>query len=250
MPDTLILAPVCSALQLGTQGSWIVGNTCNQINNREYCVFTNPTFHAGQGISIVTTKDRIQQLAAKPVFHNDSGFESSEILYNSKQIEGKGIGVVAKRLIRKGQLIMANSAAVMVDKQVLQGSNENIMMKLIEQSIDMLPSWHREQYLNLSTDEAAKGYSERIFGIFTTNCYRSYPDDDSIPFSSVYTEGKTIEIFTWTRICLLIQFLVSRINHDCRPNAAYRFDPADFRHKVIAASDIMAGEEITVSYIK
>lgn len=40
------------------------------------------------------------------------------------------------------------------------------------------------------------------------------------------------------------------MNHDCRPNAAYHFDPQTARMEVRAVRPIAAGEEITVSYIR
>lgn len=40
------------------------------------------------------------------------------------------------------------------------------------------------------------------------------------------------------------------MNHDCRPNAAYYFDPQSFAQHVYAARAVAAGEEITVSYIE
>lgn len=42
--------------------------------------------------------------------------------------------------------------------------------------------------------------------------------------------------------------LVSRLNHECRPNCAYYFDHTTFSHKVIAVCDIVPGEELTISY--
>lgn len=49
---------------------------------------------------------------------------------------------------------------------------------------------------------------------------------------------------------LMRHCLVSRMNHDCRPNAAYHFDPETAMMEVHAVRPIAAGEEITVSYIR
>lgn len=43
---------------------------------------------------------------------------------------------------------------------------------------------------------------------------------------------------------------MSRINHACRPNAAYHFNPESAKMEVHAVRSIAAGEEITVSYIR
>jgi hypothetical protein len=39
------------------------------------------------------------------------------------------------------------------------------------------------------------------------------------------------------------------MNHDCRPNANYFFDPETFTHQVHAVRPIHPGEEITITYI-
>lgn len=44
--------------------------------------------------------------------------------------------------------------------------------------------------------------------------------------------------------------LVSRINHDCRPNTGYFFERETFKQYVYAIRDILPGEEITIAYIE
>jgi SET domain-containing protein len=40
------------------------------------------------------------------------------------------------------------------------------------------------------------------------------------------------------------------MNHDCRPNADYYFDPETLAQHIHAIRPIAAGEEITISYIE
>lgn len=40
------------------------------------------------------------------------------------------------------------------------------------------------------------------------------------------------------------------MNHDCRPNAAYHFNPTTATMDIHAVRPILAGEDITVSYIR
>ena len=42
---------------------------------------------------------------------------------------------------------------------------------------------------------------------------------------------------------------ISRLNHDCRPNAHYFFDTKTLTHHVYALRTIHSGEELTISYI-
>jgi SET domain-containing protein len=40
------------------------------------------------------------------------------------------------------------------------------------------------------------------------------------------------------------------MNHDCRPNIDYIFDPKTLTQHATAVRDIMPGEELTLSYIE
>lgn len=40
------------------------------------------------------------------------------------------------------------------------------------------------------------------------------------------------------------------MNHDCRPNAHYYWDPETFTQNVFAVRPILAGEEITITYVE
>lgn len=53
----------------------------------------------------------------------------------------------------------------------------------------------------------------------------------------------------WAIADRLIQ-LVSRFNHDCRPNANYWFDPTTLTHNIYATRQIAVGEEISLTYIE
>ncbi len=40
------------------------------------------------------------------------------------------------------------------------------------------------------------------------------------------------------------------MNHDCRPNADYHYDPDTLAQYIYAVRPIAAGEEITISYLE
>ncbi|ORY60828.1 uncharacterized protein BCR38DRAFT_487889 [Pseudomassariella vexata] len=220
--------------------SWVQGNTCHRLPNGgdRFCAYTHLSFSGGEGISIITTPERIAQISSWPIFedeNDDNGVlnhASFSPSYEDAEIPGKGIGLIATRPIRAGLRVMARTPALMVDSRALEGLDQVYVAELMGGAVEQLPREHRGRFLNLSThdDVRLKGFNERVHWIFSINRFRTGLGDGGAGFHSAFTE-------------------VSRLNHDCRPNCVYYFDPNTLTHHVVAVSDIFPGEELSVSYI-
>ncbi|KAI0884311.1 SET domain-containing protein [Annulohypoxylon maeteangense] len=210
---------------------WKSTGLCRGVRADKFCVFTHASFNNGEGVSVITTGNSISTIATRPAFKDENGgaVPSSTVPYQEVEIEGKGIGLVATRMIRAGELIMALTPGIMVNENAIQKLGRKTVSELLIGAVDELPSQHKESLLNLSTHSAASDYGDKIYRILQTNSFRTGYHDGDNPFYSLFTE-------------------VSRLNHDCRPNCAYYFDHLDFHQKVIAVRDIMAGEELTIAY--
>ncbi|OTA94576.1 hypothetical protein M434DRAFT_10527 [Hypoxylon sp. CO27-5] len=214
--------------------NWKSGGLCRGVRADKFCVFSNPSFNHGEGVSIITTGKSIGSIATRPAFRaeNEEVVEPNSKLirpYREVEIVGKDIGLVATREIRAGELIMARTPAVMVNEKAIQALGKKAVSELLIRAVEELPSQHRESLLNLSTHSTPSDYGDKIYRILQTNSFRTGYHDGNNPFYSLFTE-------------------VSRLNHDCRPTCAYHFDHTDFRHKVLAVRDITAGEELTIAY--
>ncbi|KAK7951081.1 uncharacterized protein PG986_006809 [Apiospora aurea] len=213
--------------------SWVRSKPCISAGKTEYCAFTKPSFSSSEGVSVVTTPERLSKLA-KGIFSDKRGqaqlSHNSADSYEDAEIPGKGIGLMATKPIRTGQRIMARTPAVMLDRGALDTLSEDESVELLIQGVEALPSIHRDRYLNLTTHISVPSREMRISQIFAVNSFRTGVGDQGADFHSVFTE-------------------ISRLNHDCRPNCVYYFDPETLSNKVYAVRDIMPGEEITVSYI-
>ncbi|KAK7924446.1 hypothetical protein PG985_006500 [Apiospora marii] len=213
--------------------SWVRSKPCTKSGKTEYCAFTKRSFSGSEGVSVVTTPERIARLA-KGIF-SDKGSQirlphSSASSYEDAEIPGKGIGLIATKPIRAGQSIMTRTPAVMIDRSCLDALTNDASVALLIQGVEALPTVHRDRYLNLTTHMDVASRQMRISQIFAVNSFRTGVGDQGADFHSVFTE-------------------ISRLNHDCRPNCVYYFDPDTVSNKVYAVRDIMPGEEITVSYI-
>ncbi|KAI2466066.1 SET domain-containing protein [Annulohypoxylon bovei var. microspora] len=211
--------------------TWRSSGFCRGVRVDKFCVFTNPSFNHGEGVSVITTGKSISKIVTRPAFKNENeGAESnSDHPYREVEIEGKDIGLVATRTIRAGELIMARTPAIMVNEIAVQKLGKKAVSELLIRAVDDLPFRHRENLLNLSTHSIASDYGDKLYRILQTNSFRTGYHDGDNPFYSLFTE-------------------VSRLNHDCRPTCAYYFDHVDFHQKVLAVRDIMVGEELTIAY--
>ncbi|KAK6865229.1 hypothetical protein PG990_005327 [Apiospora arundinis] len=213
--------------------SWVRGNHCINSGRTKYCAFTKPSFSSNEGISLITTPKRVSKLATGILSDKKDHTQTpqhSASFYEDAEIPGKGIGLMATKPIRAGQRIMTRTPAVMIDRSALDTLSEDESIALLVQGVEALPEVHRNRYLNLTTHMTVVDRQMKISQIFAVNSFRTGVGDQEADFHSVFTE-------------------ISRLNHDCRPNCVYYFDPETLSNKVYAVRDIMVGEEITVSYI-
>ncbi|OAA55029.1 SET domain protein [Niveomyces insectorum RCEF 264] len=229
---------------------WTYTTPCyrNGTDGPEICVYSHTAFAGGHGISILTTAERAAFFAQKPAFrepdtlrnvNRDIVTETEQgrpdhlppLLYRVEAMPGKGYGVVATKYLNRGDLIMSVTASVVVDYALYDAAPERDVNRLQAAAVDYLPDLHRARFLNLSTHSATETYDERVTKILATNAFDIDGDDDG--------EYGLFVVFPE----------VSRLNHDCRPNADYHYDYDTLTQHVHAVRPIAAGEEITVSYM-
>ncbi|GAB1320204.1 hypothetical protein MFIFM68171_10414 [Madurella fahalii] len=224
--------------------AWTHTSPCFQLlsSNQEYCVFTDTNFADGRGISLIMGARRANYLATSPAFVepelnrgvNQDLNRTIPAKYKVQEIPGKGMGVVATEHIRRGDLIIANTLSLLIDLEAYSLPKDEYL-QLEAAAVDHLPSAHRAALLALSThDEANLPHAEHIDKLIDTNSFNIYPDDGD-------EEGSDTMFGVFPEI--------SRMNHDCRPNADYRFDRDTLAQYVTALRDIFPGEEITLTYI-
>ncbi|KAK0622989.1 hypothetical protein B0T14DRAFT_427228 [Immersiella caudata] len=224
---------------------WTYSEPCfrGNITGQDYCVFTDTDFASGRGTSFVMTGRRADYIATTPAFTDPQDIpglnqdlkRTIPAMYDKKEFPGKGWGLVANQFIARGDLIMANTASLMIDYRVFDELTKDQYVKLQTFAVDYLPEQHREAVLALSTHgQTFDSHEALVEKIGETNAFDIDPDDgDEIQdhgFFVVFPE-------------------IARFNHDCRPNADYYFDHAALSQFIHATRDIQPGEELTLSYI-
>jgi hypothetical protein len=226
--------------------NWTYSSPCIKglLDAEEICVFTNPNFAQGRGISLLTTPARAKFIASQLAFINpdyvkDVNRDISQTIpaaaYKMKEIPGKGMGLEAIRYIKQGQLIMANTPSLMIDYRTFEWLPVKEYQMLQTVAIKYLPEAHQAAIMQLSTHDDVTDMSQEeiINKITSTNSFDITPDlEDPEQDYKLYTLFPDI----------------SRLNHDCRPNAGYLFDHKNMTHYIHALRDILPGEELTLSY--
>jgi hypothetical protein len=191
----------------------------------------------------VTTPRRANYLATTPAFVEPEAVEGINRGFNPAKVElreipGKGMGLIATAHIRRGELLMAETPSLMVDYRAFHELSKEQYTSLQAHAVSHLPAPHKALVLNLSTHTTTHShlpFDERIDLIAATNSF----DIDPSPNDVVDQHNSFYSLFP----------AIARLNHNCRPNADYRFSHATLAQYVHAARDIPPGEELTISYI-
>ncbi|KAK0632653.1 hypothetical protein B0T14DRAFT_598083 [Immersiella caudata] len=182
-----------------------------------YCVFVNREL--GGGLVLISDERNVHVIDNFP---KKKLFKYESPPWYVKEMPGKGIGLIANRTIKKGDVIMQTTPSMLSQFGPHLDFDGETRIQLYERAAKRLP---KEEY------EAFMGqYGVDEFIKVDRNSFRLFINGEN-SFSGH----------------LAIYPHVSRMNHDCRPNIVYRID--NITHNSIAVQDIQPGEELTISYI-
>ncbi|XP_023330711.1 SET domain-containing protein 5 [Eurytemora carolleeae] len=142
-------------------------------------------------------------------------------------ISGKGKGVLARKDIKQGELIVADTPLFIVPPDA-HSQNKNTLDNYLDCAVKNLNPLDRETFWNLADSKSIQGKTPR--GIYFTNCYS-------------IGQGSS------TRFPTAMLPILSRINHSCRPNSEFHWNPEQGYEELRASRCILEGEEITDCYL-
>lgn len=241
-------APKIKSDKLLANELWPISSTCAGRHNEteEFCIFSNPDFAGGRGITILTTPAEAVAIAQSPAFAEGDLYKgvkdfnaAASDKWHVEEVPNKGMGLVASRNLAMGDHIMSVSAAIMTDFDIWDHVSVDQVRRMQTEGIGHLPKNHREIFMNLSTHDGADSHEEQVYKIILTNAF----DISDVEIITRPKDAQSVNFFT-------VFPEVSRMNHDCRPNAHYYWDPDTFTQNVFATRDILAGEEITITYVE
>ncbi|KAI1761086.1 SET domain-containing protein [Hypoxylon sp. FL1150] len=189
----------------------------------EHCVNNTCIFFServGDGIVLLTTE---RNAAIASNFPTVAKPKVNTLPFHDEKILGKGIGVIADRKIRKGELILNRTPTLMVQANSHLELEPGTRDVLYDLAVQKLPRTGQELFMG----QMGKDVYDKI----EMNCFQLYIDGPN-------ESGRHIGCYPE----------ISRFNHDCRPNVHYRIN--NMTHTTVAARDIAPGEELTISYIE
>ncbi|KAK0717772.1 hypothetical protein B0T26DRAFT_646458 [Lasiosphaeria miniovina] len=196
----------------------------------QYCVFANKGFASGRGIVAITTTQNIQRLKQieKDEYPPDEKPQpDSPPPYVVAAVQGKGLGLLANKTLHRGDTIMKKTPAILVHRAFFESVAvaHQPQDALLDSAVALLPPPLRKEFL------AQMGGSPSA--ILATNSFQM-----DIGGGGGSGDGHHYGNFPE----------VSRLNHDCRANAAFHIG-ADLAHTTTAARDVDPGAELAISYI-
>jgi hypothetical protein len=161
----------------------------------ELCVYTNSSFSHGRGVSIFTTPSIAHEFAALQPFQDSTVLhrvnEDTQHWY-TQEVLGKGIAMMAKTKLKRGDHLTAFSPVLIVNLQKILPVRENEMF--LRRAIEQLPPSTRSAYLGLS---------------------RMY-DNPDVKIQDIL-KSNAFEIQVGGMMHLAIFPEPARMNHDCAP---------------------------------
>jgi hypothetical protein len=105
-----------------------------------YCVFTNSMFHGNYGISIIATPETIggSTESLGKSFRTPLTGLGAVPPYEVKDIPGKGKGVIATRMIRRGETFMIDYAALLASVEFPAKVTREQRRLLLDRAVDQL----------------------------------------------------------------------------------------------------------------
>ncbi|KAJ4414707.1 SET domain-containing protein 5 [Gnomoniopsis sp. IMI 355080] len=188
----------------------------------DYCVYSNRQF-AG-GIVVITNKDNAKRISNFP---DTAVARSGPPAFYATEVPGKGIGLVANRTIKRGEPIMTWQPTFMIHRKLTDDLEPDDLRYILDAALNRLPAPRRRAFLG----QLGQFGGHRVSDILLTNAFQMDVGGEG-------EEGHHLGNFPD----------VSRFNHDCRPNVAFRIDEK-LTHHTHAVRDISAGEELTLSYM-
>ncbi|KAH5720389.1 hypothetical protein HBI20_103840 [Parastagonospora nodorum] len=199
-----------------------------------FCAYTNVNYNNGRGVSFVVTPETAASITFDTYGMAIGGLEGQigeEMgMWEVNETKNMGKGLFAKKdigAIFAGESIIVKTPVLFVARQLLETDFSEQSEIVWSGAMVQLPGPTKQMIQNL-----AKSWGgPEAFDITKTNAIEvKWPWVNDMP------------------VLLSLTPEIARINHACRPNAAWRFNDYTLAFDLFALKEIKPGEEITISY--
>ena len=178
-------------------------------------------------------------------------------VFEVKKIDGKGLGWVANKDIKRGSVIFTENPQLELSleqkgaKSMEINFNPNWVEKVMS-SFNRMNKTDQDEYMKLSN---SFDNIQFLIPQHRMILQKEIENRKTVISSKEPDKNKVEEILKILDICETnsypqgVYIKISRLNHSCRPNAMFCEGSKSFESRIRAASKINAGEEITISYV-
>ncbi|KLU91351.1 hypothetical protein MAPG_09872 [Magnaporthiopsis poae ATCC 64411] len=212
-PSPLIDKATNQTFQPNNAAGWQGPESCSG----KWCLYWNPQYNNGQGLALITSAEHAKEAATYIKAPPTTAPENHP--FRVADIPGKGRGLVATRLIAKGEVVMAVRPVLVVEVDAYHGLPEAEAKRLYGQALDRLSKTAKEGFMSQTGDDLRDKLARNTFTVW------------------IGSRGRHMGAYPQA----------SLVNHDCRPSTTYRL--SNLTHTTTAVRDIQPGEEISISYI-
>lgn len=182
----------------GSSLTWTKTTSCskNGTSALQFCIYHSADY-AGKGISIITDKERADHISRSWGFTKPESLEGvNQPLpkFRVAEVPGKGYGLVATHRIARGEVIIKETASLLIDYGAFLMIPPDQMKKMQAEAIDYLPFSHRSQWMNMSSHGYRGDHLSMVDKILVTNSFDVEMDDAKRDddFYAVFVNSKHI----------------------------------------------------------
>jgi hypothetical protein len=164
--------------------------TCND----GYCVYIEPRFWGGRGISFVTRPQIIEKAALEAMrehYQQEIVDTIASEAFEESQIPGKGVGLIATRFLPKGELLVSEPPSLMVHLDMRDDMPKERRLQMQREGVNSLPASTKWEALGLMGHWGG----DQVEDILDTNSFTV----------TLYKALDHHALFTQTAVCFILK---------------------------------------------
>jgi len=171
---------------------WSHRPKCLRLQNstEKYCIYTSSVFAQNRGVSLFTTQDHGDGFLELPAFKHpdvtrDANREPNPP-YESRQLPGRGVGLIANRTLHRGDHIFSNTPVFIINEEVFDTFVGSDRRPFQTEGINRLPEKTRKLFMDLCGHFGG----DPVEDIINTNSFavELFEDDQETSYNVVFPE--------------------------------------------------------------
>lgn len=188
-PDQIRLS---ASNHIADHSQWSHTPRCLREQNmtEKFCVYTTQKFAHSRGMSLWTTPEHSEEILKLPAFTNPDILrgvnEEPNPPYESRQLPGRGVGLIANRTLHKGDHIFSNTPVFMIEEGIFDIFAKRDRVPYLRRGVQQLPGRSEKLFMDLCGHFGGNPFED----IVNTNSFAvdMWEDDEETAYNLVFPE--------------------------------------------------------------